>query len=94
MAQIPGFSSVAKFVQTATLNPSSITANSRATETFTVNGLRLNQMVPIVHAPSLETGLTLVNSRITADDTLELTIDNNTGSAINPASQSFEIICL
>lgn len=94
MAQIPGFSSVAKFVQTATLNPSEVPAASVATETFTVSGLRLNQMIPVVHAPSLEAGLTLISSRITADDTLELTFQNNTGAGINPASQSFEIICL
>lgn len=94
MAQIPGFSSVAKFVKTATLNPANVTAGSVATETFTVTGLRLNQMIPVVHAPSLEAGLTLISSRITADDTLELTFQNNTGGDLNPASQAFEIICL
>ena len=94
IAQFPSFSSVAKFAATVSLDVSSIPANSRATETFTVAGLRAGSMIPIVHMPSLDAGLTLVNARITANNTLELTIDNNTGGAINQAAQNVEILGL
>ena len=93
-AQFPSFSSVAKFAATVSIDLSSIPANSRATETFTVSGLRLGSMIPVVHMPSLQTGLTLINARITTNNTLELTVDNNTGDAVNQAAQNVEILGL
>jgi hypothetical protein len=94
MAQFPSFSSVAKFAATKSLNLSSIPANSVVTETFTVTGLRLNTMIPVVHIPTLSAGLTLLSSRITAKNTLGLTIQNHTNAAINDAAQNVEILGL
>jgi len=93
MSNFAGFSAVPKFSQKVTLNPANVPAASVNVETFTVNGLRVG-MVPIVHAPSLEAGVTLISSRITAANTLELTFQNNTGGGINPASQAFEVLGL
>jgi len=93
MSYFAGFSAVPKFAQAVTLDPSSVPANAVATETFTVKGLR-TFMLPLVSAPALEAGLTLIQSRITAADTLELTFQNNTGAAINAASQSFQVMGL
>ena len=93
MSNFQSFSSVPKFVQKVALNPSNVPAGGVIVETFTVNGLRAG-MIPVVHAPSLEAGVTLISSRITAANTLELTFQNNTGGDINPASQNFEILGL
>jgi len=93
MSAFFSFSSTPKFSQRVTLDPSNVPAASVNVETFTVSGLKTG-MIPIVHGPSLETGVTLISSRVTANATLELTFQNNTGSGINPASQVFEVIGL
>jgi len=93
MALYTGFSGVAQFAQAVTLNPSAVPAASFATETFTVNGLK-ESMIVLVGAPSLETGLFLLDAQVTAADTLTLYFYNPTVAEINPASQSFNIIGL
>lgn len=89
MAYFAGFSAVPKFSQAVTLNPANVPAASVSVETFTIKGLNPGFMISVVMAPSLEAGVTLVSSRISAVNTLELTFRNNTAAAINPASQTF-----
>lgn len=89
-----GFSAVAKFSQSVTLNPASVPANSVSVETFTVKGLDPTDMLVVVNAPDLEAGVTLISSRISAANTLELSFQNNTAGAINPASQQFYVLGL
>ena len=80
-----------QFAQTVTLNPASVTANSVATETFTITGIRTDVMYR-VDALSLDAGLFILGCFPTAANTLQINFFNPTGSDINPASQSFRII--
>jgi hypothetical protein len=76
-----------------TLNPASVPGLGVSVETFTVADLVTEDFV-LVQAPNLETGVKLISARVTAADTLELTFQNFTGSAVNPASQLFHLIVL
>lgn len=87
-----GFSSVAKFAQSVVIDAASVPASSVSVETFSVPGLDPTNMVVLVNAPDLVAGLTLIGSRISAKDTLELSIQNNTGGALNPVSQNMYVI--
>lgn len=80
-----------QFQRVVTLDPSSVPASSLQAETFTVNGLRVNQPV-IVSKQTNESGLALVSARVTAANTLELVFFNATAGAVNPASQDFLVV--
>lgn len=82
------------FQQVVTLDAASVPANSLQAETFTVSGLRVDGGPVVVNKPTNESGLALVGYRCSADDTLELTFLNNTGLAINPASQDYLVVQL
>lgn len=82
-----------RFSRKVTLNPSNVPANQTSVETFTVTGLKTNWFI-LVNAPNLETGVKVVSARVSAADTLELTITNFTGAAVNPASQVFYVVAL
>lgn len=71
-----------------TLDPASVNANTTAEETVTVYGLRVGDIV-FVNKTSHETGLGVVNARVSADNTLALVLMNNTGSGINEASETW-----
>lgn len=71
-----------------TLDPSSVNANTTAEVTVTVYGLKANDIV-YVNKTSHETGLGVVNARVSADNTLALTLMNNTGSGIDEASETW-----
>jgi len=93
MPYFAGFSGVPKFAQAVTLDPANIPPNSTNVETFTVKGLQTSMNVK-VDAPELEAGVLLISSRVSAKNTLELAFINLTESAINPASQTFNVIGL
>lgn len=82
---------VGQFISDVTLNPSSVPAYSKQTETFAVPGLTID-MVVTAKAPSLEAGVTLAGAACLTKDVLSLTFDNWTSAAINPASQAFKVL--
>lgn len=77
-----------------TLDPSSITSNNVSVETFAPAGLAqlTTDSAVYVTAPSLEAGLAIIQSKITATGTIQLTIWNFSGSTVNPASQQFNVL--
>jgi hypothetical protein len=79
-----------QFAQKVTLNPSNVTASSVSKETFAVTGVRTDTLY-VVNAPDIESGIVLTGARATANNVLELTFWNPTGSDINPASQAFYV---
>lgn len=89
-----GFSAVAKFAQSVTIDLASVPANSVSVETFTVPGLDHTNMLVLAQIPGLDAGLTLISTRVTTGNLLELSIQNNTGGAINPASQQVYVLGL
>lgn len=72
------------------LNVASVGANTTAEQTFTVQGLRVGDVV-FVSKPSLSAGLGVCNCRVSAPDTLALTFNNNTAGAIDPAAENYLI---
>lgn len=82
------------FQDTVTIDPSSVPANTVQKETFTVTGLRAAGGPVRAEKRTDTTGVAHLASRISADDTLELTFWNYTGSAVNPASQTYYVVQL
>lgn len=70
---------------TITISPSAVAANTTAEQTFTVVGLAVGDFVE-VNKPSAQAGLGIVNSRVSAPNTLAITFSNNTGSSIQPTA--------
>lgn len=79
-------------VFTATIDPASVAANTTAEQTFTVTGLTTSHRIIQVIKPTLTAGLGIVNSRVSAADTIAITFSNNTGSGIDAASESYIIV--
>ena len=85
-------------VQQLTLDPSNIPAFSTNKETFTPTGFTDvdTDCMVLVSGPSLESGVIIDGARITAANptTLEIYFTNLTSGAINPASQTFNVLVL
>ena len=73
------------------LNLTSINATSYSTQTFTVTGLDTNDIIT-VNPPALTSGLYLLSYRVSAADTLSLTLYNSTGSPIDEAAGTYKIM--
>ena len=76
-----------------TLNPTSVSADSESTQTFTVNGLQTNDVV-MVNKSSKTTDLSLMDAFVSASDTLSLTFRNFSVGSIDPAEESYRIIAI
>lgn len=72
-------------VLSVTLSPALVLANTTAEQTFTVNGLLVGDMA-VVTKPTAQAGLGVVNSRVSANNTLAITFSNNTGASITPTA--------
>ena len=73
------------------LTPASVGANTTAEQTFTVQGLQLGDQV-MVTKPTTQAGLGIVNSRVSAANTLAITFSNNTGGGITPTAGETYIV--
>lgn len=64
--------------------------NTSSEQDFTVPGLKVGDLV-IAQKPTLSAGLVVGNARVSAADTLSITFGNLTGSAVNPAAETWRI---
>jgi len=71
-----------------TWNPASVLANTSAEQTVSVTGLKVTDIVTL-NKPTLTAGLGIVNVRVSTSDTLAITFQNSTGSAIDPPSEKY-----
>lgn len=71
-----------------TLNPSSVAANSTATQTVTVPGVRPGDFVYAIK-PIDTAGFGVTGARSLSPDTVQLSIANPTGSAADPGSETW-----
>ena len=67
------------------------TANTTVARTFTIDGLAVGDYVQ-VQKPTHQAGLGIVNSRVSAANTLEITYGNYTGSTIVPTDETCQLI--
>lgn len=78
-------------VVTATVDIGSVAANTTEAETATVTGVKTGDFVA-VSKPSVEAGLIFGTCRVTAADTVEITVGNLTGNAIDEASETLTFL--
>lgn len=78
-------------VLNVTLSPASVANATSAEQTFTVNGLQTGDFVN-VGKPTTQAGLGIVNSRVSAANTLAITFLNTTAATITPtASEVYQV---
>ena len=80
-AALPGIVTVYSVTVTAT----SVAANTTAEQTFTVTGVVTGQVVAVTK-PTVNAGLAIVGSRVSAADTVGITYANDTAAAITPTA--------
>jgi hypothetical protein len=73
------------------INVANIGATSYSTQTFTVTGLDVNDVIT-VNPPAFTAGLYLISYMVSAADTLSMTFYNSTGGAINEAAATYKIM--
>ena len=79
-------------VLSITLSPALVAANTTAEQTFTVNGLQVGDWVGVIK-PTNQAGLAVVNSRVSAANTLAISFGNFTAAGITPtASQVYSVM--
>ena len=83
---------VTQSVISVTLSPALIVLNTTAEQTFTVNGLRVGDVVGCVNKPTAQAGLGIVGCRVSAANTLGITFSNNTGSSITPTAAQVYLV--
>lgn len=91
MANFRPFSSTPKLSVQVTADPANINNGAFGDTNLTVPGFT-TEMVPLVHAPALESGLIISGAKCTAAGTVVIRIHNTSGGAVDPASQSFNVI--
>jgi len=75
-----------------TLSPAAVAANTTAEQTFTVNGLAVGDWVGVIK-PTNQAGLAVVNSRVSAVNTLAISFGNFTAASITPtAAQVYSVM--
>lgn len=80
-----------RLLKTVTIDAAEVAANVTVEQTFSVKGVRPDMWLQ-VKGNSLPAGLAVVNAHCETADSLIITLANLTGSPINAASQSFEIV--
>ena len=75
-------------VVSVSLTPVSVAATTTAEQTFTVNGLRVGDIV-IPQIPALTANVGIVNARVSAANTLALTYVNANASPTVPAAGTY-----
>lgn len=78
-------------ILTVTIDPASVATITTAEQTFTVNGLRVGDVV-YVNKPTNTTGVGVVNARVSAANTLALTFVNPTAGGVDAASETWTVI--
>lgn len=75
-----------------TLSPSSVANATSAEQTFSFKGLRTTDFVYVIK-PTAQAGLGIVNTRVSAADTLAITFMNCTAATITPtASEVYTLL--
>lgn len=78
---------------TSAINPASVAANTTAEQTFTVAGLTTDMAI-VVNKPTLTAGLGICGARVSAADTLAITFNNPTAGALDPGSETYNIVAI
>ena len=77
-----------------TFDPASVAAATTAEQTVTVPGVRVGDYVIDITKPSLTAGVGIVNTRVSAANTLAVTFVNATAAAVDPPSETYQVLVL
>lgn len=77
----------------ASLTPSSVSANSTSEQTFTVTGLATSDKV-VLNGPAPTAGVVPVHARVSAADTLKVIFANVTAGSLTPASGTYLVLAV
>lgn len=80
-----------KYILNVTLSPVSVANATAAEQTFTIGGLLTGDWVE-VSKPTTQAGLGIVNSRVSAANTLAVTFMNTTAATITPTASEIYMI--
>ena len=78
------------YIISSSLTPASVATITCAEQTFTVNGLKVGDLVN-VNPPSITAGVAPVSARVSAANTLAITFCNPTAGSLTPAAGSYII---
>lgn len=79
---------------TGAISPSAVTKNTTSEQTFTVTGLQTTDAV-FVTKPTSQSGLGIVNARVSAADTLAIAFINAGTTSITPtASETYKVVAV
>ena len=70
------------------LTPSSVAANTVAEQTFTVPGVRANDIIGM-SPPGTTSGVGIAGARVSADDTVAVAFVNPTGGGLTPPAGNY-----
>ena len=82
-------------IYTSAQSPSAVAANTSGERAFTVTGVLATDMVAIVNKPTTQAGLMVGTARVSAANTVQLTMGNDTSGSITPtASENYQIVTI
>lgn len=76
-----------------TISPAAVAANTTVEQTFTVSGLLPGDFVEM-NKPTAQAGLGIVNTRVSALNTLAITFVNATGATVTPTANEVYQMCI
>ena len=74
-----------------TYDPSSISAATTEQQTVTVPGVKVGDVVVIIKG-SLDSGVAIAGTQVTATDTVKITWVNATAAPVNPPSETYKCL--
>ena len=77
---------------TVTINPASLAAGAVANETVTVTGLATTDVVAVRPPVTIEAGIHVLSSDVSAANTLRVRVFNSTAGTVDPASASWTYV--
>lgn len=82
-------------IYASTQSPTIVAANTTGERAMTVTGVLATDMVLAVNKPTTQAGLLVGTARVSAANTIQVTLGNDTGSGITPtASETWDVITL
>ena len=83
---------IGQWVLAVTLSPTTCSASTTTLQSFTVNGLLPGDSVDISTAAVIAYGLGIVNSRVTAANTLQIEYLNATNLTLTPTTNAVYVL--
>jgi hypothetical protein len=81
------------FAVAVTFDPAAVATITTAEQTVTVTGAAVGDFV-IAMKPSITTGVTIGNVRVSAANTVAIQFVNPTAGSVNPASETWQFLIL